>query len=184
MSNRQVLLRHTKELTNLLESVQHNIEILKNIKDTLPDIDESLRIKEIETERKMELLERNMREKKLETITNVAQELGKIVISPIDMEDLINEINDLRKSVSIQVQEKTQSSVENFKTQLIHEVRIKDLLHEKELAIIDIKMKMKDDEIQSLKDKIEMLQQSQLPTKGIQIGRSLIPTPPNAQNLV
>jgi hypothetical protein len=180
MSSRQILLKHTKELTNMLESVQNNIEILKHLKDTLPDIDEGLRLKEIETERKIELLERNMREKKLETLNAVATELGKMIISPADMEDLVNEIKDLRNSVAAQVQEKTESSIEKFKTQLVHEVRIKDLLHEKELAVIDIKMKMKDDEIQSLKDKIDLLQQSQLPNKGLQIGRPVGTNPQNA----
>jgi hypothetical protein len=179
MSNRQILLRHAKEITNLLESFQNNIEILKNINESLPDIDESLRLKEIETEKKIELLERNVREKKLETITAVAKELGKMIISPVDMEDLVNEINDLRKSVAAQVQEKTDISIEKFKTQLIHEVRIKDLLHEKELAIIEIRMKSKDDEIQALKDKIDVLHQYQLPTKGSHLGRPIIPNSPH-----
>jgi hypothetical protein len=172
-SNRQHLLKYTKDLTHLLESVQVNIDVLKSIKDSIPEMDELLRLKEIDNEKKIEMFERNIKDKKLETITTVAKELGKIVISPIDIEDLVNEVSDLRKSVSSQVQEKTEIAIEKYRTQLIHEVRIKDLLHEKELAVIEIKMKTKDEEIQMLKDKIETLQQAQVPLPPkFQIGKN------------
>jgi hypothetical protein len=174
MSNRQTLLKYTKDLSHLLESVQTNIEVIKGIKDSIPEMDELLRLKEIDTEKKIELFERNITDKKLETITNVAKELGKIVISPIDIEDLVNEVSDLRKSVATQVQEKTDIAVEKFRIQLIHEVRIKELLNEKDIAVLEIKLKVKDNEIQMLKDKIETLQQSQIPfhPKTIHIGKS------------
>jgi hypothetical protein len=181
MTSRQILFKQSKELTSLLESVQRSIEIIKDIKDSLPDIDERLRIKEIETERQLETFEKNIKEKKLETILNVATELGKMVISPVDMEDLVNEVKDLRASVAAQVQEKTDLAVDKFKTQLIHEVKIKDLLHEKELAILEIRMKTKDEEIQSLKEKNDFLQQQlqQQPVRNVQYGRQVFPTSVN-----
>jgi hypothetical protein len=155
MTSRQILFKHTKELTPLLESVQRNIEIIKDIKDSLPDLDDQLRLKEIETERRIETFDRQLKDHKLETITKVANELGKMIISPADMEELVNEIKIIRSSIEAQVKEKAELAVVKFKQDLTHQVQINDLLHEKEIAVLNVLMKTKDDEIQSLKNKYE-----------------------------
>jgi hypothetical protein len=175
-SNRTILLKNLRELPALVSNLDGTVQTLKDLQITLQTTDENLLLKEIEASKRLENLEKELRDNGLSAVIKSAKEFGRIVVTQTDIDELTDENKDLRETMTKRVNEKVNNTLEMIQLKVENESKLTELRNEKQVALLELELKHKDIEIQLLKEKLELMSTARdvhrdVPVPNIQISQ-------------
>jgi hypothetical protein len=145
------------ELTKLLtvinrrmEDFEGSVAELKNLKDTLDEVDDQLADQTRVNTYKMEQLKKELEENRIRTINNAVSEMGKIIISNEELDALKEELEKVRQDGNTQVSASIFSAKEQFEEKLKQALNVQQLQHDCKTAQLSANVDFFKKEVENL----------------------------------
>jgi hypothetical protein len=143
-----------KDLNKRMESFEESVQDLKILKDSLAEMNDQIAEQEIANNETMRKLNEDFKENKLRAITEAVKSIGKIIISPEDLEDHKNNVQKWKDEctrVKASVQDEIKRNVDE---QLTRQMKILELQNENKTSRLSASCESYKTEIANLKETI------------------------------
>lgn len=141
-----------KSINNRMEDFESAVQELKDLKDSLSEVDDEIVARAAENSAKMEKLNRDFNDNKIRTVNQAVRELGKVIISEEELSELRNQL----EKVKSEAQDKINSEVSAHKTALDEKLEqaleVQKLQHERETAQLQAAAHAHKQEVANLKE--------------------------------
>jgi chromosome segregation ATPase len=154
-----ILVKLVKELTKKMDSFEESVTELKLLKDSVMELNEQIADQERNNEETLKELRQNLKENKLKTLNEEVLNMGRIMISSEDLDELKNEVQkwkDECAKIKLSVQKEIKEAVQE---QTERKLQIQSLEFENKTAKLNASCDSYKSEIQNLKDTISRMSQ-------------------------
>lgn len=171
------LIKSVKNISQKMTDFTDSVQQLQDLKDSLDEVDDQLAEKESSNRAIMERLNRELQDNKIRTVTQAAGELGKVLITKEELNELKNELEKLKKDNQSKFDEFTVSTEKTFNEKLKQSLDIQKLQHECNISNLTAEVEIHKKECENLKETLkrmsdELNSQKQLTSDIAGMGRS------------
>ena len=156
-ANQTELNKLLKELNRRMEDFEDSVSKSKELKECVVELDDTISEKAERNKNELEKLDRDFHDNKIRTITQSATEIGKIVISREELQELKTDLEKIKEHGKNEIKEHIENEKKKYEEKLEQELSIKKLKHEAETAKLHASMESHKKEVENFKDTLERM---------------------------
>ena len=150
LREKNVVTKLVKDLNKRMADFEAAVDELKILKDSITEMHDEVTAQEAENTNSLSRLKAELKDNKTKVLNDAANEIGKVIISKDELEELRNEVGKLKEthkanksSVDTVVGEKVESLIE-------HRLKLQELEHKAETASLESQVENYKKEIENL----------------------------------
>ena len=129
-----------KNCSTKMESLTDSIQDLKDFQDCALQLDETIAKQAAINKQKLDDMDREFKDNKIKAVNSAAAELGKIVITKEELDELRSELVRVKESGRIEFSEQMSLERSRYEDKLSQAINIQTLKHEAESARLHANM--------------------------------------------
>ena len=146
-----------KEISRRMEDFEDSVQKLKDLQDTLEEVDESLAQQASINKNKMEQLNKDFQDNKIRTVYQAATDLGKILITKEELDELREELEKVKENGKQEVADQKAKLQQDFDEKLNQALSVKQLKHECDTANLKAEVESHKKEVENLNSALERM---------------------------
>jgi len=148
------VLKAVKDLTSKMSSFEQAVDNLKLLSESVEELDDKISAVEKENQLKIEKLNKDLVDNKIRTVNQAVAEMGKIVISVEELNELKNDNLKLKKEMNSNIEKYQKESQESFNTKLENLLKVQKLQHDCETAQLKAEVETNKKECENLRQSL------------------------------
>ena len=148
--NQSELAKLVKNIDKRMEDFETSVEDLKNLKETITDMNDEITAKEEENKRVLAKLSQDLKENRIRLLKDAAAEQGKILICKEEITEMTQEFEKQKSKLTKTIEELQTEIKEQITKQVQEQLKVQSLEHDVSKAQIEAENKNLNKEIVNL----------------------------------
>jgi hypothetical protein len=161
MSKRKVekneVIRVVKEISKKMDEFSDSVVKLQELKESIQELDEELAEKEKVNKIRLDYLHKEFQDNKLKAIQNAVYELGKVIISKEELDEMKKDLEKLRNTEQSQINSLKLEAEQSYNEKLNHALNVSKLQHDCETAQLKAEVEMHKKEVDNLRETVQRM---------------------------
>lgn len=151
------LIKIVKDISRRMDDFSDSVQQLKDLKDSLGEVDEELSERERINIIKLEQLNKELQENKIRAVSKAVEELGKVLINSEELTELKNNLIKLKTETTVEFEEYKNMIVSEYDHKLKQAVQVQQLEHDCQTATLKAQTAMFKSECDNLRSTIQRM---------------------------
>lgn len=151
------LLKLLKNVNQKMDDFSDSVQLLKDLKDSLEEVDEELAERERTNKYKLEQLNKDFVDNKIRAVNQAANELNKVLISKEELQELKDGLQKMKNDSTLQIEEYKKQISQAFEAKLEQALNVQKLTQDCETANLRAEVQVHQNECANLKETLKRM---------------------------
>lgn len=151
------LIKLVTELNRRMEDFEDSVNKLRDLKDSILEMDDNIAQQAIINKTKIDQINREFEDNKIRAVNNAVKDLGKVLISEEELDELKNELLKIREQGRKELQDKIELAKSNYEEKLTHALDVKQLQHDCDTAKLKAEVETYKKEVENLNNTLNRM---------------------------
>ena len=134
--NQSELNRVVKMISYKMDDFEKAVLELKELKNGAIELDDAIEEQAAKNKDALEKMERDLLDNKIRTINKAAFDMGKIIMSREELDELNNSLTVLKESGRVELEQRTKDLSDKYEEKLAQALNVRTLMHQAETALL------------------------------------------------